>query len=1132
MSTLAEVIVSEVALLFDPLRRAVTDPEMRRRLLAQMPSAAPSAGDFDRLIERIAPIARAVESLVELARADSQPPLDRVLTETSRLITAIHELANTPLPGITLDPRFAQELIEVLLGLWMERRHPLLIRTLDLMTLGEPGAELAAEPGQAAPRSWSRLRFDRVGRLLQRPAETLREEYLPRPLMTAADARVTADKLFPRLARLLQELNISAVYGLNPHTAPDFGPFGNQMGAGMLTIFFWKDGAASIGVTLGLSAADMGNLGLVVVPFGAATETYRAGRWEFEFTLAGAGPGFAIGPSGFVVDVGTARAEAQATARKLPASTGAGGPAFLFGDARGARLELERADVTARFSASTEGADGGFLFDFGRIALIIPAGEADSFLRPALPRDGLRATFDLSVGWSRRGGIYFRGSGGLEVSIPTRLTLPGIEIRQASLALRAADNKLLLTAGVSATLRVGPLSATVERVGMSGALDFPPGKDGNLGFANLQVGFRPPSGIGLTVEAGPVTGGGFLSFDPDAGRYTGVLQLQIYTVSLKAIGLLDTKLPGGAPGFSLLLIISAEFAPIQLGFGFTLNGVGGLAGIHRTVVTEALQAGIRNHSFDNILFPQDPVRNASQLVSDLRTVFPPATGRFVFGPMAKIGWGTPSLLEAEIGILIELPDPVRLVILGQLTVLLPKREAAIIELHIDVLGIIDFGRQCLSIDASLHDSRLAIFSIYGDMALRLSWGEQPNFALSLGGLNPHFPPPPNFPTLRRLTIALGDGENPRITCQAYVALTSNTVQFGARAEVYASAGPFSINGWIGFDVLVIFSPFSFRADFGAGVTLSAGGSVLASVRLEATLEGPTPFHIWGRASLSILFFDISVPFDATFGETQRVELPAVNPWPQLQQAMQDARNWSAPLPPETFQVVSLTAPSPGATHPPTLVDPAGGLTLRQKVLPLNETLGKFGETRIDGPRRYSIDGARVGARPASRVTGVKDFFARAQFVDMSAEQKLSIPSFELMDAGVSLESAAVEHGEAMGSELSYKTIIIDSPQDTRPAPTYSLPLAHQLSLLRVGAAAVAPLNDTGFKTFQVRAASRTALNDESFVITSTSDLSVRADITPPLSKGAAFQALEEYLAASPHERGSLQIVSLQEVEGA
>ena len=104
--------------------------------------------------------------------------------------------------------------------------------------------------------------------------------------------------------------------------------------------------------------------------------------------------------------------------------------------------------------------------------------------------------------------------------------------------------------------------------------------------------FKPPTGLGLSIDGGGFKGGGFLAFEPEQARYSGMLELEFQDqFTVKAIGLLDTRLPNGQPGFSLLIVISAEFTPIQLGFGFTLNGVGGLLGLNRTV--ERRSAGQR-----------------------------------------------------------------------------------------------------------------------------------------------------------------------------------------------------------------------------------------------------------------------------------------------------------------------------------------------------------------------------------------------------------------------------------------------------------------------------------------------------------------------------------------------------------
>ena len=105
-----------------------------------------------------------------------------------------------------------------------------------------------------------------------------------------------------------------------------------------------------------------------------------------------------------------------------------------------------------------------------------------------------------------------------------------------------------------------------------------------------------------------------------------MLELSILdVVSVTAVGIITTKFPDGSSGFSFLAIISVEFNPgIQLGFGFTLVGLGGLVGLNRSVDLEALAAGARSGSIDTILFPRDVVANATRIISDLRAFFPPS----------------------------------------------------------------------------------------------------------------------------------------------------------------------------------------------------------------------------------------------------------------------------------------------------------------------------------------------------------------------------------------------------------------------------------------------------------------------------------------------------------------------------
>ena len=131
-------------------------------------------------------------------------------------------------------------------------------------------------------------------------------------------------------------------------------------------------------------------------------------------------------------------------------------------------------------------------------------------------------------------------------------------------------------------------------------------------------------------------------------------------------------------------------------------------------------------------------------------------------------------------------------------------------LQVDVLGVIDFDRREAAVDATLVDSRLAQFALTGDMALRMSWGAQPSFLLAVGGFHPRFAAPPGFPALERVAVALASGDNPKLRLEAYLALTSNTVQFGARVDLAARAGSFSIAGFLSFDALVTLAPLGVR----------------------------------------------------------------------------------------------------------------------------------------------------------------------------------------------------------------------------------------------------------------------------------------------------------------------------------
>ncbi len=491
-------------------------------------------------------------------------------------------------------------------------------------------------------------------------------------------------------------------------------------------------------------------------------------------------------------------------------------------------------------------------------------GDADGFIQGTVARDRVEAPFDLALRWSNRQGISFSGSGGLHVFLPLHTTIGPLRLDAAHIGIDVGEEGIDTETSLSGRLTLGPVTATVERLGMTVNISF---REGNLGLFGLSPRFKPPTGLGLAIAAPGVVGGGYLGFDPQRAEYSGMLQLELADrIALKAIGLLTTRLPDGSKGYSLLILITVEgFTPIPLGLGFTLTGIGGLLGLHRTVSTSTLREGLKTGTLNAILFPVDPLRNAPQLLSDLRRVFPPAAGRHVFGPMVQLRWGTPTLLTLELALLLELPSPVRLIVLGRLQVLLPNQAHPLVQIRMDALGVLDVSAGTVSLDATLYDSRILQFTLTGDMALRAGWGSQPQFILAIGGFHPRFAAPPGLPALKRLALSLADGDTLQLRCAAYLAVTSNTVQFGARVDLHAAGGGFSFDGMLGFDALIQLAPLAFQVDIGAALALRYRGRLLMGISFRGSLAGPTPWEVQGKATIKILFFKVSVSFERQFG---------------------------------------------------------------------------------------------------------------------------------------------------------------------------------------------------------------------------------------------------------------------------
>lgn len=1056
-------LVKVLVELVDPLADAARDEQAFGRFLAQMSWSAQTV-DLGDVAEAVDTLMKAFEELGEGLSFESLDDLIKTLgslqgtaTAVTKFATALARAAGDPAASAAVVGELADDTLQHLVLTWIGGRSAMAYSALALIGVIDwrtPQAIATAGPDPLLRRAAvvrPVLAPEALAALLGDPIGHVRARLGIQPLVSDEVAVAVLDAVFSPIRDLI--VTAGGTGSLGTDVVPSFPADPARRRASLLL-------PLPVPAT-GLPLRSWLSVAAELVPAG---KPGPAGE---------PGPGLSLEPGGGL------RVSLPLPGSKLDLELTAGIAALFFPEGGHPVVHLEGAEgvhLRAEYATVTEGdrpaivlgADSLGLTVGGVTAVVdlrlgrrddpslavnlhaavqqasfrLAPEEGDGFLGKVLPADGLRFDFELGIGWSTGRGLYLAGAASLEAEVPLHVSLLGvltIDVVHVRVAVDGAAFELAVAATVS--LKLGPVSATVERMGLGTRAVSAPG-GGNAGPMQVDPRFVPPRGVGLAIKAAVVAGGGYILNDHENGRYAGILQLKISDiVTVNAIGLVSTRMPDGSRDFSLLVIITATFPPLQLGFGFTLSGLGGLLGLNRTMNVQALRDGARTGVLDSILFPVDPVARATKVISDVEAVFPVAPGRFVMGFMARLGWGSRSLLSVDLGVILELPLPLRIALIGRLGVVLPADEAAIVELHLDIVGILDLGRGELSIDACLHDSRLAVFDITGDMAVRVGWGANPTMVLSVGGLNPRSPRLPGLPDLRRLSISLAKSKNPSVRLETYFAVTSNTIQVGARLSAHAELnagiiGKFTADAWLGFDVLITLVPFEFIVDLSGGIVIRRNGKPFIGAEVLLTLYGPQPMRAVGYAEVHFLGTH-RLPFDVTVGPAAaKTVLAAVDPVGTLVGELSRIESWSC-SPPRDAVGVALRDTSAEVL----LAHPRGELTVRQRVLPLEVRVDRFGGLPIaGGSRTFRLD-YRLGDLSVAPGVPARDAWAPGEYFALSDDEKISRPSFEqLVSGNAGIASVGLRFGAARDSgDPGYETRVIDADELARPAAAYQIP---------------------------------------------------------------------------------------------
>lgn len=654
--------------------------------------------------------------------------------------------------------------------------------------------------------------------------------------------------------------------------------------------------------------------------------------------------------------------------------------------------------------------------------LVLKIGD-DPFLG-AVIGDQIEVALTLGLVADMGGGLRLKDGTGLKATIPLeKIPNSPVQIPFLTFEMKKADdlNKVEIELSGSFQVQIGPFSGSIDRLGTLLKLD-----DLLAGATLPKYDLKPPSGAGLAIDAGVIKGGGFLLFDPDRGEYGGILDIRIAAIGVKAIGLLSTKNPGG---WSLLLIITAQLPPIQLGFGFTLTGIGGLLGVQHTVSIDTLSQGLTSGALDSFLFPQNPVANAPQIISQLRTIFPFRAGGFVIGPMLELGWGTPSLVIARVGVLIEASQ---IVFVGQVIVQLPPlvdKSLAILRLQVDFVGGIVFDPLKIWFDGVLRDSRVVFISLTGQFAFRAIFGDKPSFLISAGGFHPRFTDlPPGLPSpFQRIGADLSIGIV-GMQFRGYFAVTSATVQGGSAMRVWADVGIASFEGGFEFNAIIYIVPkFRFEVELHVWACIEVFDIDFASVDIYGMFAGPGRWHIVGRAEIHTPWPlpDFSFHVDESWGEDRATTVRKLSLAVELKAEIEKPGNWSAQLPQagDAFATFAKLPDTEGI-----LAHPNAVLQFVQKRMPLAKKLAKLGTDGIDGETQIAIDQILFGAIPKAADKKLDDNFSAAQFFNLSEDELLTKPSFDRFEAGFEVGQRDYLFGATQADVFDYEEVNLSTPK--------------------------------------------------------------------------------------------------------
>ncbi len=659
-----------------------------------------------------------------------------------------------------------------------------------------------------------------------------------------------------------------------------------------------------------------------------------------------------------------------------------------------------------------------------------------SWLDDFLPK--LRLSFDARAEATIAGGLRFTGGAGGDVLIPVNQRIP---ILIGSVVVEAVHLKAILgmiddefAAGVEATANLtlqlfGVLKVHADGLGARFTAGHAADGSGNVaGIGKAGWSVAVPTGAGLEVGIRDwIVGGGALIYDDVNQRLGGAFQLVLGgRFVLTALGTYQRATSTSVSSWLILASLrAAQTAPT-----FSISGIGLLYGSDRTTDPDAFLAGIATGDLDAVLFPDDPIGRASAYLHALERLFPTSAGSSVVGVSVQFT-ALAGRITLDLGVLLDFRGSSlsRVYVVAQFVALSvppplgqrvdPAQQAVYV--LADGVAIFDTRTDELNVRIALRNSHIWQGELTGGASLfhgspQVDGGERGTY-VTIGGFHPDYVPPgTKIFVPPRLSLSLSRGDHLKLQVSSYLAYTPSSIQFGFAGQLEARMYGFGIRGLLALDVLAGFDgQFSVKLSF--SVELRVGSHTLAAVAFTGSLVGTSPTVLSGKASVSFLFFSISVHGSLTIHEGEAPDA-SVDLTGTVLSAISTPSNWDTG---GSGGLRLVDRPRDGVW-----LSPSDPLRMTQAVVPFGVAVERYGAQRLVAPQTFDVEQVTVGSATPDRSAATGEF-ALGMYLDLSREEQLAARGYERRDAGFVL-TRPLESGAAVDAADDYEEILLDPQQ--------------------------------------------------------------------------------------------------------